>query len=57
VSDWYGEPHLDGLLAGHTSITYHGVIDMDLPDMEAAFEWANRLPTYGCVEVRELLRF
>jgi hypothetical protein len=30
---------------------------MDLPDMDAALEWANRLPTYGCVEVRELLRF
>jgi hypothetical protein len=30
---------------------------MDLPDMDAALEWANRLPTYGCVEVRELLQF
>jgi hypothetical protein len=30
---------------------------MDLPDMGAALQWANRLPTYGCVEVRELLQF
>jgi hypothetical protein len=30
---------------------------MDLPDMGSALEWANRLPTYGCVEVRELLQF
>jgi hypothetical protein len=30
---------------------------MDLPDMNAAVEWANRLPTYGYVEVRELLEF
>jgi len=30
---------------------------MDLPDMDAALDWANRLPTYGCVEVRELLEF
>jgi hypothetical protein len=30
---------------------------MDLPDMDAALEWANRLPTYGSVEVRELLQF
>ena len=30
---------------------------MDLPYMEAALEWADRLLTYGCVEVRELLRF
>jgi hypothetical protein len=30
---------------------------MDLPTMDAALEWANRLPTYGCVEVRELLQF
>lgn len=30
---------------------------MDLPTMDAAVEWANRLPTYGCVEVRELLQF
>ncbi|MGH3293205.1 MAG: pyridoxamine 5'-phosphate oxidase family protein [Trebonia sp.] len=30
---------------------------MDLPDMDTALEWANRLPTYGCVEVRELLQF
>jgi len=30
---------------------------MDLPSMDAALEWANRLPTYGCVEVRELLQF
>ena len=30
---------------------------MDLPDMDAAAEWANRLPTYGYVEVRELLQF
>jgi hypothetical protein len=25
--------------------------------MDAAVEWANRLPTYGYVEVRELLQF
>jgi hypothetical protein len=30
---------------------------MDLPDMDAAEEWANRLPTYGYVEVRELLQY
>ena len=30
---------------------------MELPGMDAALEWANRLPTYGCVEVRELLEF
>jgi hypothetical protein len=30
---------------------------MDLPTMDAALEWANRLPAYGCVEVRELLQF
>ena len=30
---------------------------MDLPSMDAALEWANRLPTYGFVEVRELLQF
>jgi hypothetical protein len=30
---------------------------MDLPGMDAALEWANKLPTYGCVEVRELLQF
>jgi hypothetical protein len=30
---------------------------MDLPSMDPALEWANRLPTYGCVEVRELLQF
>ena len=28
-----------------------------LPKMDAALEWANRLPTYGHVEVRELLQF
>lgn len=30
---------------------------MDLLNMDTALEWANRLPTYGCVEVRELLQF
>jgi len=30
---------------------------MDLPDIDAAVEWANKLPTYGDVEVRELLQF
>lgn len=30
---------------------------MDLLDMDAALEWANKLPTYGYVEVRELLQF
>ena len=28
---------------------------MDLPDLDAALAWAHRLPTYGHVEVRELL--
>ncbi len=30
---------------------------MELPAMNAALEWANKLPTYGYVEVRELLPF
>jgi hypothetical protein len=30
---------------------------MELPHMDAAVEWANKLPTYGYVEVRELLQF
>jgi hypothetical protein len=30
---------------------------MDLPGMDAAVDWANGLPTYGRVEVRELLQF
>jgi hypothetical protein len=30
---------------------------MDLPNMDTALEWANKLPTYGYVEVRELLQF
>lgn len=30
---------------------------MDLPGMDAALEWANELPTYGWVEVCELLQF
>jgi len=30
---------------------------MDLPNMDAALGWANQLPTYGYVEVRELLQF
>jgi len=30
---------------------------MDLPGMDAALEWANKLPAHGCVEVRELLQF
>jgi hypothetical protein len=30
---------------------------MDLPSMDAAPEWANRLPAYGYLEVRELLQF
>ncbi len=30
---------------------------MELPDIDAAVEWANKLPTYGYVEVRELLQF
>jgi hypothetical protein len=30
---------------------------MDLPDLDAAVEWANKSPTYGYVEVRELLQF
>ena len=34
-----------------------GFYVMDLPSMNAALLWANRLPTYGCVEVRELLQY
>lgn len=30
---------------------------MELPDIDAAVEWANKLPTYGYVEVRELLQY
>jgi hypothetical protein len=30
---------------------------MELPGMDAALEWAGKLPAYGCVEVRELLQF
>jgi hypothetical protein len=30
---------------------------MELPDIDAAVEWANKLPTYGSVEVRELLQY
>src|SRR6201995_4919962 len=30
---------------------------MDLPDMDAAVTWGNRLPTYGYVEFLELLQF
>jgi hypothetical protein len=30
---------------------------MELPNMDADLEWANRLLTYGHVEVRELLQF
>lgn len=30
---------------------------MQCPDLDAALEWANRLPTYGYVEVRELIQF
>lgn len=30
---------------------------MELPDMDAAVAWANGLPTYGYVEVRELLEY
>jgi hypothetical protein len=30
---------------------------MELRDMDTALEWAHRLPTYGYVEVRELLQF
>ena len=30
---------------------------MDLPDMDAALKWANKLPTYGDVDHRELLQF
>ena len=29
----------------------------ELPDLAAAVEWAHRLPTYGYVEVRELLQY
>lgn len=29
---------------------------MELPDIDAALAWANKLPTYGYVEVRELLQ-
>ena len=30
---------------------------MDLPNLDTALKWANKLPTYGYVEVRELLQF
>jgi hypothetical protein len=30
---------------------------VELPDIDAAVEWANKLPTYGYVEVRELLQY
>jgi hypothetical protein len=30
---------------------------MELANIDAALEWANKLPTYGYVEVRELLKF
>ncbi len=30
---------------------------MECDGMEAALEWANRLPTYGYVEVRELMQY
>lgn len=30
---------------------------MECADIDAATEWANRLPTYGYVEVRELLQY
>ncbi len=30
---------------------------MELPSMDDALEWANKLPTYGYVEVRELLQY
>jgi hypothetical protein len=30
---------------------------MECDDMNAAVGWANRLPTYGYVEVRELLNY
>lgn len=40
---------------GHRQIQAFYV--MDLPDMQAAVEWANKLPTYGYVEVRELLQY
>jgi hypothetical protein len=30
---------------------------MQCEDMDAALEWANRLPTYGYVEVRELIQY
>jgi hypothetical protein len=30
---------------------------MELPNIDTAIEWAHKLPTYGSVEVRELLQF
>lgn len=30
---------------------------MDCDDIDAATEWANKIPTYGYVEVRELLQY
>ncbi len=30
---------------------------MECDSMDAALEWANKLPTYGYVEVRELLQY
>jgi hypothetical protein len=30
---------------------------MECDNMDTAIEWANRLPTYGLVEVRELIDY
>jgi hypothetical protein len=30
---------------------------MECPSLDVALDWANRLPTYGFVEVRELLSY
>ena len=30
---------------------------MELPSLDDALDWANRLPTYGVVEVRQLLEY
>jgi hypothetical protein len=30
---------------------------MECPSLDDALDWANRLPTYGLVEVRELLTY
>ena len=40
---------------GHTQAAAYYL--MRCEDMDAAVDWANRLPTYGAVEVREVLEY